>query len=150
MTPKSEFTTFDVVKIIGIKMERLQDWMKRGFIKPTRQVPISRGLKSYFDRLQLYIIEAFYVDQFGAIFFQNEAPPHNSVGGEFLIRKVFMIGVYFDSLAEEDIAEFLQRFDDGEQLALCRRVSRLRVREFTGIECDRPVVLAYDGPQLRL
>jgi len=60
MPPKSEFTTFDVVKIIGIKMERLQDWMKRGFIKPTRQVPIGRGLKSYFDRLQLYIIEAFY------------------------------------------------------------------------------------------
>ena len=59
MAQKTEFTTFDVVKIIDIKMERLQDWMKRGFIRPTRQVPISRGLKSYFDRLQLYIIETF-------------------------------------------------------------------------------------------
>jgi hypothetical protein len=60
MTPKNEFTTFEVVKIVGIKMERLQDWMKRGFIKPTRQVPISRGLKNYFDRLHLYIIKTFH------------------------------------------------------------------------------------------
>jgi len=60
MSAKHEFTTFDVVKIVGIKMERLQDWMKRGFIRPTRQVPVSRGLKSYFDRLQLYIIETFH------------------------------------------------------------------------------------------
>ncbi len=60
MNQSREFTTFDVVKIVGIKMERLQDWMKRGFIKPTRQERISRGLKSYFDRLQLYIIETFH------------------------------------------------------------------------------------------
>ena len=59
MAAKHEFTTFDVVKIIGIKMERLQDWLKRGFIKPTRQVPVSRGLKNYFDRLQLYVVETF-------------------------------------------------------------------------------------------
>jgi len=60
MNQKDEFTTFEVVKIVGIKLERLQDWMKRGFIKPTHQVRISRGLKSYFDRLQLYIIETFH------------------------------------------------------------------------------------------
>jgi hypothetical protein len=41
-------------------MERLQDWMKRGFIKPTRQARVSRGLKSYFDRLQLCIIKTFH------------------------------------------------------------------------------------------
>jgi hypothetical protein len=56
---REEYTTFDVVRIIGIKMERLQDWLKRGFIKPVRQERVARGLKNYFGRLELYVIKAF-------------------------------------------------------------------------------------------
>lgn len=54
------YTTFDVVKIIGIKMERLQDWMKRGYIRPTYQEPVGRGMKNYFSRIQLYVIKTFH------------------------------------------------------------------------------------------
>ena len=35
MKENKYFTTFDIVKIIDIKMQRLQDWIKRGFIKPS-------------------------------------------------------------------------------------------------------------------
>ena len=53
------YTTFDVVKILDLKMERLQDWLKRGYIQPTAQEQVGRGMKKYFDRLQLYVIQAF-------------------------------------------------------------------------------------------
>ena len=53
------YTTFDVVRIIGIKMERLHDWLKRGYIQPTHQEETGRGMKNYFDLVQLYVIQAF-------------------------------------------------------------------------------------------
>ncbi|WP_319407472.1 MerR family transcriptional regulator [uncultured Desulfosarcina sp.] len=53
------YTTFDVVKIIGIKMERLQDWIKRGFIKPSSEEKVGRGIKRYFSKLDLYFIKTF-------------------------------------------------------------------------------------------
>lgn len=53
------YTTFDVIKIINLKMERLQDWLKRGYIQPTYQEPVGRGMKNYFDLVQLYVIQAF-------------------------------------------------------------------------------------------
>ncbi len=57
MNPE-EYTIFDVVRIIGIKMERLQDWLKRGFIKPVRRERMARGMKNYFGRLERYVIKA--------------------------------------------------------------------------------------------
>lgn len=59
MNSTESFTTFDVIKILNIKLERLQDWMKRGYIKPTYQEPLGKRMKSYFDRLQLYSIQTF-------------------------------------------------------------------------------------------
>ncbi len=54
-----EYTTTDVVKIIGIKMERLQDWLKRCFIKPVHRERLARGIKNDVGRLELYVIKAF-------------------------------------------------------------------------------------------
>ena len=53
------YTTFDVVRILGIKMERLQDWLKRGYIQPVHEEAVGRGIKKYFGRLELYVIKAF-------------------------------------------------------------------------------------------
>ena len=39
-----------------------------------------------------------------------------------------MIRVYFGSLAEEDVAKFFQRFNNGEELALSRHLPYLGIR----------------------
>ncbi len=59
MRNKHYYTTFDVVKIIEIKMERLQDWLKRGYVQPTYQEPVGRGIKNHFNLFQLYVIKIF-------------------------------------------------------------------------------------------
>jgi hypothetical protein len=59
MANHEEFTTFDVIKILKIKRERLKDWLQRGFIKPSRQEKTGPGLKAYFDRWQVCMIRLF-------------------------------------------------------------------------------------------
>jgi hypothetical protein len=54
------FSTFEAIKIIGIKRERLKDWLERGFLKATRVEETGPGLKSYFDRWGLYMISLFH------------------------------------------------------------------------------------------
>jgi hypothetical protein len=54
------FSTFEAIKIIGIKRERLKDWLERGFLKPTRVEETGPGLKAYFDRWGLYMIRLFH------------------------------------------------------------------------------------------
>ena len=53
------YTTFDVVKILDLKMERFQDWLKRGFIMPSIQYQFGRGKKKYFERWDIYLIRLF-------------------------------------------------------------------------------------------
>jgi len=58
MEYKSEFSTFDVMKILDIKRERLREWMIQGFVKPA--VPASgAGSKAEFGLLDLYKIAVF-------------------------------------------------------------------------------------------
>jgi len=57
---ENEFSTFDVVRLIGIKLDRLRDWINSGFIKPTAIEKIKRGDKSYFDLWGLYMIGLFH------------------------------------------------------------------------------------------
>ena len=52
------FTTFDVEKILNIKRTRLQEWMNRGFIKPS-QASAGQGTKALFTREDLYGIQLF-------------------------------------------------------------------------------------------
>ena len=41
-----------------------------------------------------HTVKAFDVDQFWAMFFENEAPPHDSVSGKFFVCKVFLWSVH--------------------------------------------------------
>ena len=53
------YTTFDVVRILDLKMERFQDWLKRGFIMPSIQYRFGHGKKKYFERWDIYLIRLF-------------------------------------------------------------------------------------------
>jgi DNA-binding transcriptional MerR regulator len=52
------FSTFDVEKLLGIKRTRLQEWIDRGFIKPS-QASDGKGTKALFSRSDLYGIRLF-------------------------------------------------------------------------------------------
>ena len=56
---KTEFSTLDIVKALGIPRERLREWIDRGFIKPSIQEAEGQGTKSLFSLADLYRIEAF-------------------------------------------------------------------------------------------
>ena len=57
------YTTFDIVRILGMKRVTLQSWIDAGFIKPSFRSEEGRGpgLKSYFTLFQLYLIRLFQV-----------------------------------------------------------------------------------------
>lgn len=55
---KTEFSTFDVMKALGIPRERLKDWMSSGFIKPLKPAE-GKGTKAIFDRVSVYAIALF-------------------------------------------------------------------------------------------
>ena len=55
---KDEFTTFDIIKALKIPRERLREWMKLGFIKPTIDAD-GQGTKSIFTRQDTYRVELF-------------------------------------------------------------------------------------------
>ena len=52
------FTSFQVIKLLNIRQERLQEWLYKKFIKP--EVPATgRGTKNYFSKKNLYEISLF-------------------------------------------------------------------------------------------
>jgi hypothetical protein len=53
------FTTFDLLKILGIKRERLKHWIEEGYIKAYLQEETPNGNKSYFDIWHVYNIKLF-------------------------------------------------------------------------------------------
>lgn len=53
------YTTFDIIKKLGIKRERLKNWIMSGYIIPAFQSEIGQGKKSYFTKWQLYVIKLF-------------------------------------------------------------------------------------------
>ena len=53
-----KYTSFDVVRLLGVKRVTLQDWMARGFIVPDIKAD-GRGTKNYFSRWNLYQISLF-------------------------------------------------------------------------------------------
>lgn len=55
---KQEFSTFDIVKKLNIPRERLREWMKRGFIKPTVKAS-GVGTKAIFTLQDVYKILLF-------------------------------------------------------------------------------------------
>lgn len=55
----TEFSTLDIVKLMGISRERLRVWMDKGFIRPSIQKAEKRGEKNLFSKVDLYIIGLF-------------------------------------------------------------------------------------------
>ena len=56
-----EFSTFDVVRIIGIDRSRLVHWMNGKFIPAGKDKPWGRGFKTVFSLFDLYSIALFTV-----------------------------------------------------------------------------------------
>jgi len=52
------FSTFDVLKILDIKRERLREWVNRGFIIPTVRAK-GLGSKAVFSMVDIYKIAVF-------------------------------------------------------------------------------------------
>ena len=56
-TVREEYSTFDIKRKLGIKIDRLKDWMNRGFIEPSIQKASGQGTKNLFNRFDLYMIK---------------------------------------------------------------------------------------------
>lgn len=52
------YTTTDIARL-GIKRERLKEWMSRGFIKPSVESATGAGTKNLFSLWDLYMIQLF-------------------------------------------------------------------------------------------
>jgi hypothetical protein len=95
---KTEFSTFDIIKALGIPRERLRQWQVRSFIKPT--IPAEgQGTKAVFTLLDVYGVALFrsllengfsramagdYVKQFIA---QEEGEPDHQKTAYILFRE---------------------------------------------------------------
>ena len=55
---RGTFTSFQVVKMLKIRQERLQEWLHKDFIKP-KFPAAGRGTKNYFSKKNLYEIALF-------------------------------------------------------------------------------------------
>ena len=54
----NEFSTFDIVKLLGINREKLRDWMDRGYVNPS--IPAEgQGTRAVFVREDIYNICLF-------------------------------------------------------------------------------------------
>ena len=54
----AKYSTLDIVKVTGIPMERLRDWLNRGYIEPTLP-SLGQGRKALFSDVAIYGIELF-------------------------------------------------------------------------------------------
>jgi hypothetical protein len=57
--PIRVFTTFDVKKILGLKLDRQKDWLRRGYVIPSIQVAKGDRKKNLFSQSDLYLIALF-------------------------------------------------------------------------------------------
>ena len=55
---KNEFSTFDLIKALKIPRERLREWMKRGYVHPSRKAE-GQGDKASFTQDDVYSVELF-------------------------------------------------------------------------------------------
>ncbi len=53
------YSTFDLVKVLGVHRSSIQQWMNHGFIEPTVEQAAGRGSKSLFSDVDIYRIELF-------------------------------------------------------------------------------------------
>ena len=53
------FTTFQIMKILGLPRERLKDWMDKGYVIPSIRKADGVGTKNIFDLVDVYGIALF-------------------------------------------------------------------------------------------
>jgi len=53
------YSTFDIMRVFSLKIDRIKDWISRGYIVPSIQRANGRGTKSLFGRNDLYLIGLF-------------------------------------------------------------------------------------------
>lgn len=56
---KEKYSTFDIIEIFNIKIDRLKDWIIRGYISPSIQRASGQGTKNIFSKFDLYLIALF-------------------------------------------------------------------------------------------
>ncbi|MFC1512106.1 MerR family transcriptional regulator [Candidatus Latescibacterota bacterium] len=56
---KNEFSTLDVIKILGITRNRIREWLREGYVWPSISESSGQGVKNVFSRWDLYAIELF-------------------------------------------------------------------------------------------
>ena len=56
---QESFTTFEAAEKLGVRIERLRDWVNRKYIVPDLQQASGRGTKGLFSRIGLYEIALF-------------------------------------------------------------------------------------------
>jgi len=56
---KKHFTTFDIQEQLDIPIDRLKDWMNRGYIQPSILKASGQGTKNLFSRQDLNLIKLF-------------------------------------------------------------------------------------------
>jgi len=74
-----EYSTFDIIGGMGIKIERLKDWLRRGYIQPSIQVAQGSGTKNLFNRNDLYQLGLFMF-LIARGFSREEAAKHAKAG----------------------------------------------------------------------
>jgi hypothetical protein len=56
---KEPFTTFDLTRILGLKIDRQKDWLTRGYVEPSIQKATGQGTKNLFSIGDIYLIALF-------------------------------------------------------------------------------------------
>jgi hypothetical protein len=56
---EQEFTTSDITRVFGLKIERQKDWLKKNYIEPSIKKAKGHGSKNIFSLNDLYFIALF-------------------------------------------------------------------------------------------
>jgi len=59
MADREQFFSKDMTRITGVKLNRLQPWMERGFVTPSIEQAAGSGTRNIFSRFDLYRIRIF-------------------------------------------------------------------------------------------
>jgi len=59
MLKRTRYSTFQICELFGIARPRLQEWIVRGYIKPSIQKSVSRGTKNVLSKNDLYKLKIF-------------------------------------------------------------------------------------------
>ncbi|WP_321419359.1 MerR family transcriptional regulator [uncultured Desulfobacter sp.] len=114
---KPDYTTPELIKVIGVTRARLQQWVERGYVGPSIQKASGQGVKNLYSINDLYKVAAFkHLIEFG---FSRERA--GSIIGKYSFsfsdenNKAYHILVHID-LKETKENTFFFSFDDEDKV----------------------------------